>query len=149
MRKTVDFLKALHELKAWSDSEIARQLGVTPGAVWHWQSGRKTLDADNAVRVAELLEIEPEYVLACMQAERHDTELARPFFDRLVERARGPKALRLYRQIARAGAKGRIVPLVAAALLSGVYTVPADGRISAGAEQCILSKIKRLRRKAA
>lgn len=149
MRKSADFLIALHEVKGWNDSEISRQLGISSAAVSQWRTGKRALSPAMAVRVAELLEIEPEYVLACMHAERVDDALARPFLERLVARALGPKARALYRQIARAAKTGAVPVVAVAALLSGAYT-PAEIRaVQARAEQCILRKIKRIRRKAA
>lgn len=149
MRKTVDFLDALQHLKGWNDFRISKELGVSSQAVSTWRTGRSTFLPDTAVRVAEILEIEPDYVIACVWAERFDSELARPFFDRLVRAALGPKARALYRQIARAAKTGAIPVIAVAALLSGAYT-PAEIRaVQARAEQCILRKIKRIRRRAA
>lgn len=112
MRKSADFLDALQHLKSWNDFRISKELGISTAAVSQWRTGKRSLSPAMAVRVAELLEIEPEYVLACMHAERVDDELARPFLERLCTRAMGPKARALYRQIARAAKTGSI-PVVA------------------------------------
>lgn len=149
MRKSADFLDALQHLKGWNDFRISKELGISNQAVSQWRTGKRALSPAMAVRVAELLEIEPEYVLACMHAERVDDELARPFLERLVTRALGPKARALYRQIARAAKTGAIPAVAIAALLSGAYTPAQIGSIKARAEVCILRKIKGVRRSAA
>ena len=144
MRKSADFLDALQHLKGWNDFRISKELNVHSAMVSQWRTGKKAFGPDNAVRVAELLAIEPEYVTACVLAERHDSELARPFLERLVKRAMGPKARALYRQIARAAKAGALPVAAIAGLLSGAYA-PSEAR----AGVCILRKIKGIRRKAA
>lgn len=149
MRKSTDFLDALKELRGWNDSEIARQLGVSNQAVSFWRTGRKSMGTDAAVKVAALLDIEADYVLACVMAER-STELARPFFERMMDRAWGPKAREVRRQVARAKKAGTIAGAAAIALLSGVLAPPARAATAEAAAPSVYSgKSKRYRKKAA
>lgn len=68
---TVDFLDALkarHHLP--SDYALAKILGITRSAVSCYRSGKVALGEEMALKVAELLETEPGYVLARIAEER-------------------------------------------------------------------------------
>lgn len=71
MKTTVDFLndvKAKYGLT--SNYALARKLNQTDTAIARWMHGKNTLGDESAVKVAELLEIEPAFVMACAAAER-------------------------------------------------------------------------------
>jgi hypothetical protein len=68
---TVDFLdlvKRRHNVP--SDYALAKLLGVRHQTVSMYRTADSTLGDQTALRVAELLELRPEYVLACVAAER-------------------------------------------------------------------------------
>ena len=69
--KTADFLDALkarHNLP--SDYAAAKFLGLTQAQVSRYRNGRDFFGDVVAMRVAELLDMPPGYVLACIHAER-------------------------------------------------------------------------------
>ncbi|WP_186193353.1 helix-turn-helix domain-containing protein [Burkholderia gladioli] len=70
MKITVDYLDALRvELNLPSDYAAAKALGVTPSTVSKYRLGRSVFDEKVAIRVAELLQIEPIEVIAACKAE--------------------------------------------------------------------------------
>lgn len=80
---TNDFLDAIrlrHGLR--SDYMVAKLLDVPTQSVSQWRGGRKTLGDDACMKVAELLELRPEYVLACVAAERARSEAVREAWER-------------------------------------------------------------------
>lgn len=75
MKTTLEFIaavKAKHGIE--SDYAAAKLLGVTRTTLSHYRNGKGLLGDDAALKVAELLEIEPGYVLACIAAERSKNE---------------------------------------------------------------------------
>lgn len=48
-------IRRLREEKGISQLEFAIAMGVTQGAVSHWETGRRKPDIDDLVRMAELL----------------------------------------------------------------------------------------------
>lgn len=70
-KTTVDFL---NDVKAkygiTSNYALAKLMGQTDTAVARWMHGKNTLSDETAVKVAELLEIEPSFIMACIAAER-------------------------------------------------------------------------------
>lgn len=70
-RTTVEFLdaiKARHNIP--SDYKLAKFIGVAQQTVSNYRVKGIGFDDELAIRVAELLEIDPGYVLACIHAER-------------------------------------------------------------------------------
>lgn len=81
--KTSDFVDAIrlrHDLR--SDYMVAKLLDVAPNYVSQWRRGRNTMGDDTCMKVAELLELRPEYVLACVAAERAKSESVREAWER-------------------------------------------------------------------
>lgn len=74
-------LELLDELKSLnnnaSDYRAAQIIGVKPQTVSKWRTQGSIPDDDTAVRVADALGVQPEYVLACVHAERCKTPQAR------------------------------------------------------------------------
>lgn len=78
MQTTVDFLDAVRAAYALtSDYQVAKKLGISPAQISQYRTGRHTLGDEKALQVAELLELSPDYVLACMATERAKGEKAR------------------------------------------------------------------------
>lgn len=48
-------IRRLREAQGFSQLEFAMALGVTQGAVSHWENGRRKPDIDDLVRIAQLL----------------------------------------------------------------------------------------------
>jgi DNA-binding transcriptional regulator YdaS (Cro superfamily) len=121
---TVDFLDGIrvkHGLR--SDYMVAKLLGVSTQNVSHWRSGSRTMGPDACLKVAELLSIKPEFVLASVAAER----------------AQGPEERSAWERAAAALA----ACLVAAV---GLVTPPPAEAAAPAAGQCILCKSRRGRR---
>jgi hypothetical protein len=75
MQTTNEFLDAVKaKLGIASDYKLTKALGLSANAVGHYRSGRSRLDDRVVVRVAELLEVDPAYVMACVYAERAGSE---------------------------------------------------------------------------
>lgn len=75
MERTIDFIERLKARNdGCSDYRIAKLLGTTQSCVLRWTKHGKSLDDKYAIRVAELLELEPGYVLACIHAERSNDD---------------------------------------------------------------------------
>lgn len=78
LMSTIELLDLLKSLNSnASDYRIAQILNVNKSAVSKWRVGRSGFDDETAVRVAELSGLQPEYVLACVHAERAKTDQAR------------------------------------------------------------------------
>lgn len=85
MHTTKGFLtavKARHGLT--SDYQLAQVLGVTRASISTLQLGRSFLGHDSAMKVAELLDLDPAYVIACTDAERAKTDKIRTVYARIA-----------------------------------------------------------------
>ena len=75
MKTTVEFLDAVkNRYHLPSDYALANKLGITRSGVSKFRLGKDKLGDQTALKIAELLEIEPGYVLACIAAERSKDE---------------------------------------------------------------------------
>lgn len=89
---TREFLDALKQKHGWSsDYRLGKYLGWKQGTVSTYRTGRSTLGQEHAVRIADELELDRGYVLACMEAERAGTrsEILRETWRRVAQRMRG------------------------------------------------------------
>lgn len=71
--KTVDFLdqlKASYGLT--SDYQLAKKLVISQSSITNYRSGRNFMDNDLCVRVSELLDLDPLFVLASVNIEREE-----------------------------------------------------------------------------
>lgn len=50
-------LKELREAKGWNQTDFAARMGVKPSAVGHWESGRRTPSWENAMQIADTLNV--------------------------------------------------------------------------------------------
>lgn len=74
METTQDFLDALKiRLNLRSDYALGKHMGVTSMTMSRWRAGGAFSD-DNAIRVADLLEIPRAYVIACMGAQNSEPD---------------------------------------------------------------------------
>ena len=96
MKTTIEFLDELKRVHALpSDYAAAKLIGAEPNRISNYRTGTSRFDDDMAVRVAELLQIEPAYVLACVAAERTKSERARRTWEKLAKKLAGAGALLL------------------------------------------------------
>lgn len=87
MRTTPEFLdavKAAHNLP--SDYALAIALGITRSSVSKLRNGKDCLGDETAEKVAELLGIEPAYVVACCHAERAKKPSQRRLWETVAEK---------------------------------------------------------------
>jgi transcriptional regulator with XRE-family HTH domain len=82
---TIEYLDAVRErLNLGSDYKLAKVLGVHQTTISNYRHGRSALADDVAVRVAELLQLDPARVLADMAAERSSSEAVRAIWSRVA-----------------------------------------------------------------
>lgn len=81
----LDELKVRHQLK--NDSAAARALGITQASVSNLRARKNTFDDTTAVRVAELLDLDPAYVIACAHAQGARRPEVRHVWERLARAA--------------------------------------------------------------
>lgn len=79
----LDEVKRRH--KIGSDYALAKRLGITRSVVSAYRTGKRNLGEDVAVTVADLLDVDPGYVLACMEAERTTHPAARAAWERMAD----------------------------------------------------------------
>lgn len=88
MERTADFLNAIKARYGYtSDYQLSKALQLTTGAIGHYRAGRSKLDDAIALKVAELLDLDPGYVLACVHAERAKAPNERNAWIELAKRA--------------------------------------------------------------
>lgn len=93
MQTTVDFLNALRERLSVTDYALARELGVTKQQVSRYRHRHDLFSDELAERAAELLQLDPGYVLACIAAERTKSERARRTWEALAKKLSGAVVL--------------------------------------------------------
>jgi Phage related protein len=113
MQTTAQFLDAIKiKTGIHSDYGLAEVLGVTSAAVSHYRVTSRAFGDKAAFRVAELLGIDPGYVVACSAAQR----------------AKSPKQKKLWEGIAKKMAGASVVVLLA---LTGLSMAPLSDVIAA------------------
>ena len=91
---TCDFLnavKARHGIE--SDYQLAKKLGFTPQMVSRYRVGKDQLSDSAAIKVANLLEIDPAIVLASVHAERAKAPEEKAAWTTILERLGGVAAI--------------------------------------------------------
>ncbi|NUO87677.1 MAG: hypothetical protein HOQ37_16410 [Cupriavidus sp.] len=87
MKTTLEYLDAVKvKLDLPSDYALAKALCVTRGGVSSYRTGRSYLDDLTAVRVAEILGLNPMEVIAAANLERSKNEDARLVWSGLFDR---------------------------------------------------------------
>jgi len=85
-------LRALHG-SSWYG--LAALLHTHKNTVYNWKGGHTVVDRRFAPRIAELLEESPEYVLACLEAEREHDDQVLKVWHRIAARFRRPAIILL------------------------------------------------------
>lgn len=80
----LDSIKSRHSIP--SDYKLAAFLGVVPGAVKHWRHGRSLPDARVAARIATELEMDPDVLVAELEAHRAQSDETRALWQRIATR---------------------------------------------------------------
>lgn len=71
MKTTADFLDALRvKLDIQSDNALGKYLGIHRQTISHYRTLNGSFDDEMSIRVAEILAIEPAFVMACMHHQR-------------------------------------------------------------------------------
>jgi len=87
MKTTIDFLDAIKaRFGGLSDYAAAKKIGVTRSAVSCYRNKKSSFDVLTAVRVAELLEIDPAIVVTSAHAERARTPEERATWESITRR---------------------------------------------------------------
>lgn len=93
MNTTIEFLDALKASNGGaSDYAIAKILGVSHQTVSRYRIGKDFLGDSTAIRVANLLKIDPAYVIACAHAERSKKAEEKAVWLSIMERLGGAAA---------------------------------------------------------
>ena len=90
MNTTGQLLASIARRKRWSESRIARELGVSRQAIGEMRTGQQRFSEDHAGRVAGWLKLDPLYVLACIRTERAKHKGVKSMWERI---ARGATAV--------------------------------------------------------
>lgn len=126
MLTTFELLDALRARRGLTtDYQLAKYLGVPTATVSQWRTGKHSIGPELALRFADELEISREFVLACLEAERHAAPELRSAWAAIAARLRGAAVI-----VAVVLLGGAAVPSTAygAGLSSPVYTLCALGR---------------------
>lgn len=113
-----------------SDYALAKSLGLSRAMVSEYQNTGRTMSDATAIRVAELLDIEPREVFAAMQVDRAQSDVQRKAWEWLYRAAK--KA---------AGAAASVA--LGAALIG---PSPQGATAKASADHCVLRQIRRRKR---
>lgn len=71
MKTTADFLDALRvKLNLPSDGQLADYLGMHRQHISRYRTLGGTFDDETSIRIAEILEVKPAFVMACMHYQR-------------------------------------------------------------------------------
>lgn len=96
MKTTPEFLDAIKACKGVdSDYAISKLLGCTRSAVSKYRLGRAHFDDPTAMKVADLLGIDPGYVIACAHGERAKTAEEKAVWTSMMEKLGGLAAMLL------------------------------------------------------
>lgn len=90
MKTSIEFISDL-KIKSGisSDYALAKLLGVTKVTISHYQNGKTLIGDATAIRVAELLDLDPAFVVACIHAERAKHEGEKRLWERIAAMASG------------------------------------------------------------
>lgn len=87
-----DLLERLRAKYGSSWYGLATVLGAHEKTISNWKNGRTVVDRKFAPRIADLLEESPEYVLACLEAEREGDAEVRKLWQRIAAKFRSRAA---------------------------------------------------------
>ncbi len=111
LETSTDLLERLRTKQGSSWYGLAALLGTHTNTVYNWKGGHTVVDRKFAPRIAELLDEPPEYILACLEAEREAT----------------PELQRVWARIAAKFRSRASSILLAVLMLFGLSALPAQG----------------------
>lgn len=93
-KTTIEFLNAIKaKYEITSNYGLARKLDQTDTDIARWMKGKNTLGDEAALKVAEHLDLDPAYVLACVHAERAKSEPEKAIWQRMANMATEHRAI--------------------------------------------------------
>jgi len=94
MKNTADFLDALRvKLDLPSDGQLADHLGLHRQYISRYRRLTVTFDDEMAMHVADMLEIDPAFVVACMHAQRAKRTEEKQLWERIATSMAGVAAV--------------------------------------------------------
>ena len=86
METTADFLDHLKSrLVCRNDAELAGRMGWKPAQISRYRRLQSTFSDETALRVAELCDVKPEFIVACMKAQQSKHPETRSAWQRVAE----------------------------------------------------------------
>lgn len=123
---TIDFIEEIKRKRlVRSDYAVAKLLGISLSRMSHYRNGRASFSDPIAIRAAQLLDLEPGYVLACIHAAR----------------AKDPEVMSAWQTCARKMAKDVAAVIFGISMLC-LLSAPLHPA-AAAVRQCILCQIRR------
>ncbi len=99
MKTTADFLDDLRtKLRLPSDGKLALAMGWKRQQLTPWRQKRETFSDETSLRMALVLEIEPDYIMACMAVQRAKSPATRAIWTRIAAKlapTAAPQGIRL------------------------------------------------------
>lgn len=93
MKTTCDYLDAVAvRLGGASDYRVAMTLGISPQAICNWRKGRDSIGDDAAIKVAEILGIDPAEILLSSYAAKSKNAMARVALENAIRKLGGAAA---------------------------------------------------------
>lgn len=68
--KSVKYLENLSKMTGLNDSDLAKALGLTKGAISNYKSGARVMDDEACYKVADMLGLDPVLVVAAAACDR-------------------------------------------------------------------------------
>ena len=90
MQTSRQLLASIVEIKVWSYYRLAKEMGQSRKVINQLRNGQQSLSDEQTALVAEWLEVDPLYVLACARAERAKRKGMKSLWERV---ARGATAV--------------------------------------------------------
>ena len=85
VKTTADFLDdARVKLGLASDGQLARYMGMKPQQLTPWRQKREAFGDETSLKFARVLQIEPDYIIACMAVQRARTPETRRVWTRIA-----------------------------------------------------------------
>lgn len=131
-----------------SDYRLAKILGLSKTAMTRYTRHGGGMSHENGVKIAVELELQPEYVLACLAYEREQVEHIKPYWERLANATMQQLYGRTAHRAAHARRKAKVAGVALALISSGFLAPsPSEVRVSdcAGSVYYVTSKRDRFR----
>ena len=82
--KLIDLIKKLNN--GCSDYRVAKLLSVSTASASVWRTGKGTMSDAVAAKAAKLAGLDESYVVACINAERHNSDDTFPIWQQICDR---------------------------------------------------------------